>query len=113
LDADTVRACPMKRTTAMSWLGDFARDAAYYFGVGDGSDPARGSERQAATRLRAAARIVGVLAAAVAVRRVLGFDENLAGFLAAAGFVVALAAAGGMLLHVRDRRAVQGRSGDG
>jgi hypothetical protein len=88
----------------MGRLRDFGRDTAYYFGVGEGSDPRRDPEQEGGTWLSTAVGIVPVLVAGFVLRRLLGLDDDFAGFVATLGLVVALAAVWGLVLRMGGRK---------
>jgi hypothetical protein len=97
----------------MSRLSDFGRDTAYYFGVSEGSDPRRDPEQEEATWLSTAVGIVPVLLAALVLRRVLGLDDDFAGFVATLGLAVALGAVWGLVLRLISGRRVHAPRRDG
>ncbi len=56
----------------MSWLRELGQDAAYYFGVGDGSERTRRSEQSRPTWTTVALGVLPVLVVALPVGRIIG-----------------------------------------
>jgi hypothetical protein len=89
----------------MSRFRELARDVAYYFGAGEGSDRMREAQEEASW-LDTAVRVVPVLVVAFVLRGVIGLD-GFAGFLATLGLVFVLAAVWGLTLRrIRRHRSV-------
>jgi hypothetical protein len=90
----------------MSRLKNFGRDAAYYFGIGEGSERTRQSTNEQERPLVSTA--VGVAAALVVaflLRQALGLDEDVAGcgLSLALAFALALVCALALRLGRRER----------
>jgi hypothetical protein len=85
----------------MGRLRDIGRDAAFYFGVGEGSEHRGASqpEQQDADWWQVGLIIVPVLLAAFFLRRVLGFEDDVVGFLVVLGLVLVLAPIWALILR--------------
>jgi hypothetical protein len=88
----------------MGRLRDFRRDAAYYFGIGEGSPRVRDTDTSEETVLGTVVGVGTVLVVAAVLRSVLGFDSDLVGFLLTLGLVVALSALWGLAVLLARRR---------
>jgi hypothetical protein len=87
----------------MGRLRDFGLDLAYYFGLGEGSDRARGSDHDDEPWLPVALGAVLVPALAFVLSGPLGFDDDLVGRLSTVGLVAVLAMACGLVMRVARR----------
>jgi hypothetical protein len=87
----------------MSRLRDFGRDAADYFGIGEGSDRVHDSDEDDEPWVQTAVGIVLILVLAFVLRGVLGFDDDFVGYLVTLGIAAILASALGLILRLAHR----------
>lgn len=90
----------------MSRLEDLRRDAAYYFGFGEGSVRMRAARQDQPSWLTVAVGVVPVLVMTFGLARVLGLHSDFPGIVAEFGLLVASTVVWGLILRV-----LRGRSG--
>jgi hypothetical protein len=95
----------------MSRLRDLGRDAADYFGLGERPDRVEESDSGDESLLEHALGLVAVLVLAFLLHGMLGFADDLVGFLVLLGLVAVLAMAWGHIAGVRGRRRAARRRG--